>query len=499
MHGKRHLRGFTLVELLVALFALALLAVMSWRGLDGMTRAQAQTEARADEVLALQVGLSQWSADLDAIIELPRTKALDWNGRVLRMTRRSTTSVTDGVLVAAWTRRIVNGTGTWLRWQSLPVTTRGELEQAWQEADTWSQNAGEAQRAREVTITPLAEWKLFYFRENAWTNPQSSELTSTSVVQPPLVPASGTVVGPAKSTLPDGVRLVLTLPPGQAISGTLTRDWVRLLLREDHINQGPTPSDHLGEPWAVPLQEARLASFLAAERNVATDVGADVLDAFLSGQIMDLQSLINVNNLVDARGEPSKTERETMARLFNLLGLPASELDRLSENLRFAGDSSGENRSAPEAPLRPQKVEQLVWLGLSPQTVAVLQPYVTLLPRSTKVNLNTASAEVIFATGHALDLADAQRLVQERERSHFRRPEDAQNLFSDPAKLPPGQSNFAVETEFFEVRARLRLNQLVVEERSILERPRGSVDVSVVQRERGAVDPAGLSQAAFKR
>ncbi|MDB5945160.1 MAG: methylation, partial [Ramlibacter sp.] len=27
--------------------------------------------------------------------------------------------------------------------------------------------------------------------------------------------------------LPDGVRLVLTLPAGQAVSGQITRDWVR--------------------------------------------------------------------------------------------------------------------------------------------------------------------------------------------------------------------------------------------------------------------------------
>ena len=43
MKTARTQRGFTLVELLVALFAMALLAIMSWRGLDGMTRAQAQT------------------------------------------------------------------------------------------------------------------------------------------------------------------------------------------------------------------------------------------------------------------------------------------------------------------------------------------------------------------------------------------------------------------------------------------------------------------------
>ena len=87
MKSARASRGFTLVELLVALFAMALLAIMSWRGLDGMTRAQAQTEARADEVLTLQVGLAQWGADLDAVMEVPRFTAIDWNGRVLRLTR----------------------------------------------------------------------------------------------------------------------------------------------------------------------------------------------------------------------------------------------------------------------------------------------------------------------------------------------------------------------------------------------------------------------------
>jgi general secretion pathway protein J len=32
---------------------------------------------------------------------------------------------------------------------------------------------------------------------------------------------------PNAANLPDGVRLVLVLPPGQAISGKLTRDWIR--------------------------------------------------------------------------------------------------------------------------------------------------------------------------------------------------------------------------------------------------------------------------------
>lgn len=216
--------GFTLVELLVALFAMALLAVMSWRGLDGMTRAQEQTLARTDDVLTLQVGLAQWAADLDALIQLPQTSALDWNGRVLRITRRASVAPGQGVVVAAWSRRDVEGRGTWLRWESAPVTTREQLERAWLEADLWSQNPGEAERRREVAVTPLAEWQIFYFRGGAWSHPLSSDATAAAPAPPASAPGAPAL---PQAVLPDGVRLVLTLPPGPSISGTLTRDWVR--------------------------------------------------------------------------------------------------------------------------------------------------------------------------------------------------------------------------------------------------------------------------------
>ena len=242
MQMRKRIRGFTLVELLVALFAMALLAVMSWRGLDGMTRAQAITSARADDVLTLQVGLAQWGADLDAIIQLPRVAALDWNGRVLRLTRRDTSSAASGVLVVAWTRR----DGQWLRWQSPPATLRGDLDRAWQQADQWAQTPGDQDRRLEVAITPLQDWQIFYFRSDAWTNPQSSDavtgapVTSAPVATAPVASASApastsglTSAGAAAVALlatpliPQGVRLVLMLPPGQALAGQITRDWVR--------------------------------------------------------------------------------------------------------------------------------------------------------------------------------------------------------------------------------------------------------------------------------
>jgi general secretion pathway protein J len=212
-----------LIELLVAIGVMALMAGLSWRGLDGMARAQTQLQQRADQILTLQAGLSQWSADLDALVQLPNTPALDWDGRALRITRRSTAAAADGLLVVAWARRNVDGTGQWLRWQSPPVLTRGELQTTWAKAAQWAQNPGEDDKKYEVRITALDEWKVFYFRSDAWTNPLSSDGA------PPPPPATGGTkpAGP-DLTLPDGVRLVMILPANDAIGGTLTRDWVRL-------------------------------------------------------------------------------------------------------------------------------------------------------------------------------------------------------------------------------------------------------------------------------
>lgn len=219
-------RGFTLVELLVALFVLSLVAILSWRGLDGMIRTQAQTQERADEVLALQVGLAQWQADLDAIVQVPQLDALDWNGRVLRMTRSHAAAPGQGVRVAAWTRRLVDGQGTWLRWQSPPLRTRGEIEQAWQRAEAWAENPGDAERALEVPVLPVSEWQLFYHRGGAWTHPLSSIGTRATPQEdaPQQQQQQPAAQPPSRSALPDGIRLVLSLPPGHPLAGVITLD-----------------------------------------------------------------------------------------------------------------------------------------------------------------------------------------------------------------------------------------------------------------------------------
>ena len=211
---RRAARGFTLVELLVALSVMALLAIVSWRGLDGMVRSQEQTRQRGSDLLVLQSALGQWGTDLDALVTLPGTVPLDWDGQVLRLTRRSSAVPDPGALVVGWTRRSVQGQNYWLRWQSPPLHTRAEWQQAWQQAAQWARNPGEAARRAEVVLVPLAGWQLFYHRGGAWSNPQSS--TGGSDVTDTQTSAG----------IPDGVRLQLDLAPGQALVGRITRDWV---------------------------------------------------------------------------------------------------------------------------------------------------------------------------------------------------------------------------------------------------------------------------------
>jgi general secretion pathway protein K len=265
-------------------------------------------------------------------------------------------------------------------------------------------------------------------------------------------------------------------------------DWARLILREDARAGG---ADHLAEPWAVPLQEARLSTFLAADQNNNT-VDSDADSTFLSGQIIDLQSQLNVTNLVEA-GRISEPALRGFSRLFEVLGLPQSQLTRLAENLRFASDISTDNRSAQQAPLLPQRVEQLAWLGLPVASIAALEPYVTVLPARTPVNLNTASAEVIYAAVGGISLSDAQRLVAERDRQHFRHLPDAAKFLPSPETVFT-DGTVAVASRFFEVRGRLRLGEVVVEERSVVQRD--GLDVRTLQREHGVVDPTALARAA---
>lgn len=299
-------------------------------------------------------------------------------------------------------------------------------------------------------------------------------------------------------------------------------DWSRLILREDSLARGGDGTDNLTEPWAVPLEEARLSTFLSAQRGVsqAEDASTDTANAFLSGQITDMQSRLNLRNLA-ANGQVNPVALRQFTRLFQYLDLPMQELDLLARGMvqaqvlhgppsasgadNAAGTGTGAPSSSsanagtigttgtvgaaaavarndPNAPLMPQTVSQLTWWGLPPASVAALAPYATILPVPTKVNLNTASAVVLWASIDKIDMSDAQRLVQSRDSQHFRSESDAARLIGSQAELTA--ATHSVSSSYFEVRGRLRLGTAVVEERSLVLKQRGLV--RTLWRERGS-------------
>jgi general secretion pathway protein K len=241
-------------------------------------------------------------------------------------------------------------------------------------------------------------------------------------------------------------------------------DWARIILREDaRAGDANAPTDHLAEPWAVPLQEARLSSFLAALPDGTGNTLEDeklTQQVMLSGQVIDLQGRLNVTNLLQGEQLDGKTVL-AFERLFDSLGVPPAQLSLLTQGLLAA------QKQSSNAPVMPQRVAQLSWLGLSPQSLQALNPHITVLPTRTPVNLNTASVQVLYASVPGLSLSEAQRLVQQRERQHWESIEAFQKALGRALNL---EGSHSVNTRYFEVQGRLRMPHTQVQERSLVQR-----------------------------
>ena len=269
-------------------------------------------------------------------------------------------------------------------------------------------------------------------------------------------------------------------------------DWARIILREDaRSGNADAPTDHLAEPWAIPLQEARLSTFLAANSNssavnksvtngsstFSNTFSEDALtqEVYLSGQIIDLQARMNVSNLLQGNQIDLKS-LQAFERLFEALSLPTAQLNTLAQGLVAA------QQQKDGAPLLPQRVSQLTWLGLTPQTLNSLAPYITVLPTRTPVNLNTAPPVVLYASVAGLSLADAKRLSDQRAQNPWSSLDAFQKAAGKPVSVDVTHS---VNSRFFEVVGRLRMPATSLVERSVVQRDQ--VDVKVLWRESGSL------------
>lgn len=174
-------------------------------------------------------------------------------------------------------------------------------------------------------------------------------------------------------------------------------DWSRVVLRMDAEDSPTTRADGI---WAQPV--------------IGLPVGRaeDPDNALFSGQIEDEQSKYNLRNLA-ARARIDPQAVRGLERLLESLAIDPVLAMRMAQ--RVAAAQFGEGVEPGAVGLRG--VDDLRALpGFTPQIIETLQPYVTVLPEATAINVNTASAEVLGAVIDGLGLAGARALLVERDR-----------------------------------------------------------------------------------
>lgn len=251
-------------------------------------------------------------------------------------------------------------------------------------------------------------------------------------------------------------------------------DWSRLLLRQDAQSSGAV--DHLGEPWALPLRETKLSAFLAANGGVVdADASADTTDAYLSGALHDMQSKLNLRPFFATKAAvQGLVAGNPVQRLFERLGLPQSEYRLLAQALGQVLDPEAGDTQA----LRPQTLQDLAWLGVAASTIEALEPYATLHEGISSVNINTASAPVIWALVPEMAWSQAQALVAARTHKHFANLQQAQDTVPGVI-LPSGV--FALNSQFFSAYGQVRMQGIALEMQADLARTNTKVRTQRVQ------------------
>jgi general secretion pathway protein K len=287
-------------------------------------------------------------------------------------------------------------------------------------------------------------------------------------------------------------------------------DWTRLVLRsEGDTSAGVT---WLGGAWGMPVAKTKLSDFLGQIGDVRAEQGAAT---YLSGSIEDAQARFNLRNLVTAAApgalQLNVTQIEAFARLLQLLGIDGQLAKNTAVYLRaglaysvtrfqtsgtaaeptsasapqLAGGATGganytdnpglddADSDSAVAPLVMTSVDGLLDVpGFTPEVLARLRPFVAILPTTTPVNMNTASAEVIAAIMPGMSLSNAQALVARRQNVFFRNLGDVQ-LALTAAGVPVTSvdaSQCDVNTNYFFVHGRVNHERAEVDRTTLVWR-----------------------------
>lgn len=196
-------RGFTLVEVLVALVVMATMAGMAWRGIDALMRSREIAQVRLAQTARLQTVLAQWEVDLRAVQDSHSVvEPLSFDGGNLVLTRQAPA----GLQVIVWSLR----EGSLWRWESPALRTVQDLEDQRQRGLQQLAQRNPALRA----FDGVAGWQFYCFWGNAWSNCQSTGAAANA----------GPVNPKTISQPPSGLRIAMQFAEGSGLVGTLTRE-----------------------------------------------------------------------------------------------------------------------------------------------------------------------------------------------------------------------------------------------------------------------------------
>lgn len=286
-------------------------------------------------------------------------------------------------------------------------------------------------------------------------------------------------------------------------------DWTRMILRsEGDTAPGIT---YLGGIWGVPIAKTKLSDFLG-RIGAPNDNGGE--DTFISGSIEDAQAKFNLRNLVAAPApgvlQLNVTQLQAFQRLLTTLGYDGAFAKRIALQVRaglmhsatrfqmptlpggggtapatapvttdqqggggFTDDPGMSGGDRGPAPLMMTSVDSLLDVdGVTPEMVARLRPFVTVLPTTTPVNMNTAPAEVIAALVPGMSVSSAQALVSRRETVFFRNVGDVQLALrgAGAPNVTIDSSLVDVNSSYFIVHGRIQHERAEVDRTSLVYR-----------------------------
>lgn len=206
--------GFTLIEVMVSLFILAVLAGAAWKGVDAISTARQVADDNLQGTLRLQSVMTQLDADMAQIYDTQMVKGFQFDGANLRFTRRAS----GGVQVVVWSLR----ERKLLRWTSPETTRVGELQDHWRRA---SQLQGR-EPGTLVALTGVDQWQVYCFRSGSLSNCQSSGnlVSSSGTATSGEGSAAAAAASIVREQVPQAIRSQLTLGDGSSSAGLLSRD-----------------------------------------------------------------------------------------------------------------------------------------------------------------------------------------------------------------------------------------------------------------------------------